>query len=117
MSATDELLKPVSEEKPCGPDASTDTDLYALLSELENQAQGTPGQEQVVTDENGNKKMVQAEGTDPDWAEVRKSAKTAELPIILVTAVDPDWGYPVGRQFVLRKPFRADDLLGLLQRL
>jgi CheY-like chemotaxis protein len=46
--------------------------------------------------------------------EVRKSAKTTEVPIVMVTAVEPDWGYPVPRQHVLRKPFRSEQLLDML---
>jgi CheY-like chemotaxis protein len=47
--------------------------------------------------------------------EVRKSAKTAGVPIVVVTAVEPDWGYPVPRSRVIRKPFRTEHLLRLLR--
>jgi DNA-binding response OmpR family regulator len=47
--------------------------------------------------------------------EVRKSARTSGIPIIMVTAVEPHWGYPVERHRVLRKPFRTDHLLHLLR--
>jgi DNA-binding response OmpR family regulator len=47
--------------------------------------------------------------------EVRKSARTAGIPIIMVTAVEPHWGYPVPRDRVLRKPFRTESLLNLLR--
>jgi DNA-binding response OmpR family regulator len=47
--------------------------------------------------------------------EVRKSARTSAIPIIMVTAVEPHWGYPVARDRVLRKPFHTDRLLHLLR--
>jgi two-component system, OmpR family, response regulator CpxR len=47
--------------------------------------------------------------------EVRKSARYSDIPIIMVTAVEPHWGYPVDRARVLRKPFRTERLLHLLR--
>ena len=39
------------------------------------------------------------------------------IPIIVVTAAEPYWGYPVPLTHVLRKPFHSDSLLGMLGRL
>jgi two-component system, chemotaxis family, chemotaxis protein CheY len=47
--------------------------------------------------------------------ELRRSA-AAVVPVIVVTAVEPHFGYPVPRTQVLRKPVDMDALLALLER-
>jgi CheY-like chemotaxis protein len=39
------------------------------------------------------------------------------IPILVLTAAEPHWGYPVPRTNVLRKPFRPESLISMLQRL
>ncbi len=68
MIRIDELLKPVSEERPAGDDCGSG-DLSLQLHQLEEQARGTPGQERIV-----NGQMVQDPPSEPKWLDVQKSA-------------------------------------------
>jgi CheY-like chemotaxis protein len=46
---------------------------------------------------------------------LKAAPKLASVPVIMVTANQPHWGYPVRESMVLRKPVDPDRLLDLLR--
>jgi len=46
--------------------------------------------------------------------QLRGQASLAHVPVIVVTAAGPYWGAPVSSERVLRKPFKREHLLRLL---
>lgn len=53
------------------------------------------------------------------WEFVREahlSERTAHVPIIVLTAAGPHWGYPLPPHRVMRKPIQRDRLLRLLRQ-
>ena len=48
--------------------------------------------------------------------EVRISERTAHVPIIVLTAAGPHWGYPLPPHRVMHKPIQREHLLRLLRQ-
>jgi DNA-binding NtrC family response regulator len=49
-------------------------------------------------------------------AQMRQSDLLAAIPVIVITATGPYWGYPVPDELVVSKPIDMDRLLGLLAK-
>jgi CheY-like chemotaxis protein len=46
-----------------------------------------------------------------------KQTGVPAIPILVMTAAEPHWGYPVPQARVVRKPIRPDALVATLRRL
>jgi CheY-like chemotaxis protein len=49
--------------------------------------------------------------------EVGASERTAHIPIIVLTAAGPHWGYPLPLQRVMHKPIQREPLLQMLRQI
>jgi CheY-like chemotaxis protein len=47
---------------------------------------------------------------------LRANPRLAAIPVVVVTATGPHWGYPVDSSLVVRKPFHRQHLLNLIRR-
>jgi CheY-like chemotaxis protein len=47
---------------------------------------------------------------------LRANPRLASIPVVVVTATGPHWGYPVDSSLVVRKPFHRHQLLNLIRR-
>jgi two-component system, OmpR family, response regulator len=43
-----------------------------------------------------------------------KEGRLPDVPMVVITAAEPYWGYPVASRFVLRKPLDSAKLLGMV---
>jgi CheY-like chemotaxis protein len=48
--------------------------------------------------------------------EVAKGGASADVPIIVITAVQPHWGYPAPARRVVHKPIHLEKLLRMLRK-
>jgi CheY-like chemotaxis protein len=47
---------------------------------------------------------------------LRANPRLASIPVVVVTATGPHWGYPVDASLVVRKPFQRQHLLNLIRK-
>ena len=47
---------------------------------------------------------------------LRANPRLASIPVVVVTATGPHWGYPVDASLVVRKPFQRQHLLNLIHK-
>lgn len=44
-----------------------------------------------------------------------KEGRLPDIPMVVITAAEPYWGYPVSSRYVLRKPLDSAKLLGMVR--